>query len=72
MTKGRQKAAGAPKQVETLTHTEAKRKNIPTAELQPPRSGRRKLFPSRPSSTHAAIPLLRAKPGPAMPTSTRS
>lgn len=34
MSKGRRKAAGTPKQVETLTHTEAKRKNIPTAELQ--------------------------------------
>jgi adenine-specific DNA-methyltransferase len=34
MSKGRKKSTGAPKQVETLTHTEAKRKNIPTAELQ--------------------------------------
>ena len=34
MTKGRRKTAGAPKQVETLTHTEAKRKNIPTAEVR--------------------------------------
>lgn len=34
MSKGRKKKAGAPKQVETLKHTEAKRKNIPTAELQ--------------------------------------
>ena len=34
MSKGKRKTAGAPKQVETLTHTEAKRKNIPTAELQ--------------------------------------
>jgi adenine-specific DNA-methyltransferase len=34
MSKGRKKSTGGPKQVETLTHTEAKRKNIPTAELQ--------------------------------------
>src|SRR5665213_3400451 len=34
MSKGKRKTAGAPKQVEALTHTEAKRKNIPTAELQ--------------------------------------
>jgi adenine-specific DNA-methyltransferase len=34
MSKGRKTTAGAPKQVETLTHKEAKRKNIPTAELQ--------------------------------------
>lgn len=34
MSQGRKKTAGAPKQVETLTHKEAKRKNIPTAELQ--------------------------------------
>ena len=34
MSKGKRKSTGAPKQVETLTHTEAKRKNIPTAELQ--------------------------------------
>jgi adenine-specific DNA-methyltransferase len=33
MSKGR-KTAGAPKQVEALTHKQAKRKNIPTAELQ--------------------------------------
>lgn len=35
MNKGRKnKTVGAPKRVETLTHREAKRKNIPTAELQ--------------------------------------
>ena len=34
MSKGKKKTAGGPKQVETLTHKEAKRKNIPTAELQ--------------------------------------
>src|SRR5262245_11655395 len=34
MSKGRRKMAASPKQVETLTHKEAKRKNIPTAELQ--------------------------------------
>jgi len=34
MSKENKKASGAPKQVETLTHKEAKRKNIPTAELQ--------------------------------------
>lgn len=34
MSKGRKKSTGAPKQVETLTHTAARRKNIPTAELQ--------------------------------------
>lgn len=34
MSKARKRTAGKPKQVETLTHREAKRKNIPTAELQ--------------------------------------
>lgn len=34
MSKGGKKSAGTPKQVATLTHKEAKRKNIPTAELQ--------------------------------------
>ena len=29
MSKGRKKTASGPKQVETLTHKEAKRKNIP-------------------------------------------
>jgi adenine-specific DNA-methyltransferase len=33
MSKGK-KPAGAPKQVEALRHAQAKRKNIPTAELQ--------------------------------------
>lgn len=34
MSKGRKKAAGEPKKVEALRHEQAKRKNIPTAELQ--------------------------------------
>lgn len=34
MSTGKTKTAGTPKQVEALTHKEAKRKNIPTAELQ--------------------------------------
>jgi adenine-specific DNA-methyltransferase len=34
VSKRRRKTAGGTKQVETLTHKEAKRKNIPTAELQ--------------------------------------
>lgn len=34
MSKGRNRKVGVAKRVETLTHIEAKRKNIPTAELQ--------------------------------------
>jgi len=34
MSKRKRKTVGGPKQVETLTHKAAKRKNIPTAELQ--------------------------------------
>lgn len=34
MSKGRKKSAGEPKKVEALRHEQAKRKNIPTAELQ--------------------------------------
>ncbi len=34
MSKGKRKTSGGQKQVETLTHKKAKRKNIPTAELQ--------------------------------------
>lgn len=34
MSRGKKAASGAAKQVEALTHKQAKRKNIPTAELQ--------------------------------------
>lgn len=48
MSKGRKKTGGTPKQVETLTHKEAKRKNIPTAELQSAAQRAEELRPVEP------------------------
>jgi adenine-specific DNA-methyltransferase len=48
MSKGRKKTTGGPKQVETLTHKEAKRKNIPTAELQSAAQRAEELQPFEP------------------------
>jgi adenine-specific DNA-methyltransferase len=48
MSKGKRKAAGGSKQVETLTHKEAKRKNIPTAELQSAAQRAEELQPFEP------------------------
>ena len=58
MSKGRKtKAAGAPKQVETLTHKEAKRKNIPTAELQSAAQRAEELRPFEPVAYTRRHPL---------------
>jgi adenine-specific DNA-methyltransferase len=48
MSKGRKKTSGGQKQVETLTHKEAKRKNIPTAELQSAAQRAEELRPFEP------------------------
>jgi adenine-specific DNA-methyltransferase len=48
MSKGRKKSTGGQKQVETLTHKEAKRKNIPTAELQSAAQRAEELKPFEP------------------------
>ncbi len=48
MSRGPKKKAGTPKQVETLTHTEAKRKNIPTAELQSAAQRAEEIAPFKP------------------------
>ncbi|MBX3521208.1 MAG: site-specific DNA-methyltransferase [Xanthobacteraceae bacterium] len=48
MSRGPKKKAGAQKQVETLTHTEAKRKNIPTAELQSAAQRAEEIAPFKP------------------------
>lgn len=48
MTSGKRKPAGGPRQVATLTHKEAKRKNIPTAELQSAAQRAEELQPFEP------------------------
>lgn len=46
-----------PKQVETLTHEEARRRNIPTAELQSMAQRMEELEPVKPVTYHRADPL---------------
>jgi adenine-specific DNA-methyltransferase len=47
----------ASKQVETLTHNEAKRRNIPTAELQSAAQRAEEMHPFEPVTYHRADPL---------------
>jgi adenine-specific DNA-methyltransferase len=64
MTKGRRKTAGGPKQVETLTHTEAKRKNIPTAELQSAAQRAEEIAPFAPVVYPRRYPLAQGETSP--------
>ncbi len=64
MMKGRRKTAGAPKQVETLTHTEAKRKNIPTAELQSAAQRAEEIAPFAPVVYPRRYPLAQGETRP--------
>jgi adenine-specific DNA-methyltransferase len=64
MTKGKRKLAGGPKQVATLTHTEARRKNIPTAELQSAAQRAEELQPFEPVVYGRRYPLLQAEERP--------
>src|SRR5690242_15023336 len=57
MSKGRRKPARAPRQVEALTHTEAKRKNIPTAELQSAAQRAEEIAPFKPVVYPRRYPL---------------
>src|SRR5687767_12021710 len=59
MSKGRKKTSGVQKQVETLTHKEAKRKNIPTAELQSAAQRAEELQPFAPVVYERRHPLPR-------------
>lgn len=53
----REKKAKTPKQVETLTHRQAKRKNIPTAELQSAAQRAEELQPIKPVIYPRRTPL---------------
>jgi adenine-specific DNA-methyltransferase len=64
MSKGRRKTAGAPKQVEALTHTEAKRKNIPTAELQSAAQRAEEIAPFKPVVYRRRYPLAQGETRP--------
>src|SRR5271170_6848772 len=63
MSKGRKKT-GAPKQVEALTHTEAKRKNIPTAELQSAAQRAEEIAPFAPVVYPRRYPLAQGETRP--------
>jgi adenine-specific DNA-methyltransferase len=64
MSKGKRKAAGGSKQVETLTHKEAKRKNIPTAELQSAAQRAEELRPFEPGVYARRYPLAEGETRP--------
>lgn len=64
MTKARAKKTGAPKQVETLIHTEAKRKNIPTAELQSAAQRAEEMTPFEPVIYPRRYPLSQSESRP--------
>jgi adenine-specific DNA-methyltransferase len=64
MSKGKRKTAGAPKQVEALTHTEAKRKNIPTAELQSAAQRAEEIAPFAPVIYPRRNPLAQSETRP--------
>jgi adenine-specific DNA-methyltransferase len=64
MSKGKRKTAGTPKQVETLTHTEAKRKNIPTAELQSAAQRAEEIAPFAPVVYPRRYPLAQGETRP--------
>ncbi|WP_316228053.1 MULTISPECIES: site-specific DNA-methyltransferase [unclassified Bradyrhizobium] len=65
MSKGTKKrTAAAPKQVETLTHKEAKRKNIPTAELQSAAQRAEEIAPFSPVVYPRRYPLAQGETRP--------
>ena len=64
MSKGKRKGAGGSKQVETLTHKEAKRKNIPTAELQSAAQRAEELQPFKPVVYARRYPLAEGEARP--------
>lgn len=65
MSKGTMKRTpGAPKQVETLTHKEAKRKNIPTAELQSAAQRAEEIAPFSPVVYPRRYPLAQGETRP--------
>jgi adenine-specific DNA-methyltransferase len=64
MSKGKRKPAGGSKQVETLTHKEAKRKNIPTAELQSAAQRAEELQPFEPVVYARRYPLAEGETRP--------
>ncbi|WP_439543998.1 site-specific DNA-methyltransferase [Hyphomicrobium sp.] len=57
MSKGKKKQTGAPKQVEALRHGQAKRKNIPTAELQSAAQRAEEIAPFAPVTYPRRHPL---------------
>lgn len=65
MSKGTKKrTAAVPKQVETLTHKEAKRKNIPTAELQSAAQRAEEIAPFSPVVYPRRYPLAQGEARP--------
>jgi hypothetical protein len=64
MSKGRKKAAVAPRQVETLTHKEARRKNIPTAELRSAAQRAEEIAPFAPVVYPRRYPLAHSETRP--------
>ena len=60
----REKKAKTPKQVETLTHRQAKRKNIPTAELQSAAQRAEELQPIKPVIYPRRTPLAEGETRP--------
>ncbi|MUT27055.1 MULTISPECIES: site-specific DNA-methyltransferase [Mesorhizobium] len=63
MSKGK-KPAGAPKQVEALRHAQAKRKNIPTAELQSAAQRAEEIAPFAPVTYPRRHPLAQGEARP--------
>ena len=61
MAKAIRKKAGAAKQVESLTHKEAKRKNIPTAELQSAAQRAEEIAPVAPVVYPRRYPLAQGE-----------
>ena len=64
MASGRKKSGKGPKQVEALTHDEAKRKNIPTAELQSLAERAEEMRPRPPTHYPRATPLPKGETRP--------
>jgi adenine-specific DNA-methyltransferase len=60
----REKKAKTPKQVETLTHRQAKRKNIPTAELQSAAQRAEEIAPVKPVVYPRRTPLAEGETRP--------
>lgn len=60
----REKKAKTPKQVETLTHRQAKRKNIPTAELQSAAQRAEEIAPVKPVIYPRRTPLAEGETRP--------